>query len=293
MVKVPDTWSERVPRNISPKRQVQCFHKAFHQELTERGFFCVGSKVPEEKKPSAQSLMNLCRYYRLVDRDLLQVVDGAMTQVFDALHSNGVFSRYVGTGGHIDINVFSLYEQFSDGFPPFGYGFGIYQQHLMHFQFPGMEKGWYNSFLNLFGDDFSYAIGLEKELFFEETLPWLDQMTTPEKHAQWRMESFEEFYRKDIGAKNALWSQLKQRRWEEAETCIQAYLDAKRDMGVIRDIMAREIREEVAFMERIQQAIKREDIQWVDQILTENKVKNLAVLERVSKGIGWKKLIYP
>lgn len=190
MVKIPDTWSDRVPKNISPKRQVQCFHKAFHQELTEHGFFCVASEMPEEKKPSAQSLMNLCRYYRLVGRELLQVVDGSIRQVQTALDNNGVFSRYDGVGGSIGINVFSLYERFAERFPPFGYGYGIYQQRLMNFQFPGMRKGWYNSFLSLFRDDFSYAMELEKELFFEETLPWLDQMTTPEKHAQWRMDFF-------------------------------------------------------------------------------------------------------
>ena len=293
MVKIPDTWSDRVPKNISPKRQAQCFHKAFHQKLIEHGFFCVSSEVPEEKKPSAQSLMNLCRYYRLVDRDLLQVVDGSLLQVFDALHNNGVFSRYVGTGGHIGINVFSLYEQFSDGFPPFGYGFVIFQQRLMHFQFPGMEKGWYNSFLNLFTDDFSYAMELEKQLFCEETLPWLDRMTTPDKHAQWRMETFSEYYRKDIGAKNALWSQLKLRRWDDAKACIQAYLDALREMCIKPDYILPPESKEREFMENVLQAIARKDIQWIDHILEENREKNLAVLEYVSKGINWKNMIYP
>ena len=293
MVKIPDTWSDRVPKNISPKRQVQCFHKAFHQELTEHGFLCVSDKLPEGKRPSAHSLVDLCRYYRLVDRDLLQVVDGSLTQLSDALDSEGVFSRYVGMGGLIGINVFSLYEQFVARFPPFGYGYGILQQRIVHFQFPGMKKDWCNSFLNLFRDDFSYAMELEKQLFFEETLPWLDQMTTLEKHAQWRMETFSEYFRKDRGAKNALWSQLKLRRWEDANTCIQAYFDGLQELGLKGKFIYPELKEEMAFFECIRQAIARNDIEWIDLVLEENKKKNLAVLESVSKGIDWKQIICP
>ena len=293
MIKIPDTWSDRVPRNMNPKRQAQCFHRAFHQGLTEHGFFCVSSEIPEEKKPSAQSLMDVCRYYRLVDRDLLQIVDGSLDQVALALHENGVFSRYVGMGGHIGINVYSLYEQFTEGFPPFGYGFGIFQQRLMHFQFPGMEKSFCNSFLNLFRDDFSYAMELEQEFFFDETLPWLDRMTTPEKHAQWRMDTFLEFSRKDWGSKNALWSQLKLRRWKDAETCIRIYLDALRENCIRIELMSQKIKEQVAFMESILHAIAQEDTQWIDQILEENRKKNVAVLSCVSKGIDWKKIVCP
>ena len=283
MVKIPDTWSDRVPKSISPKRQVLCFRKAFHEELTAHGFSCAGAGMPEEKRPSAQSLVDLCRYYRLVDRDLLQVVDGSLTQLSDALDSNGIFSRYVGTGGHIGVNVFSLYEQFAARFPPFGYGYGILQQRIVHFQFPGMEKGWSNSFLNLFGDDFPYAMELEKQLFFEETLPWLDQMTTPEKHAQWRMETFSEYFRKDLGAKNALWSQLKLRRWEDANACIQAYFEGLKELGLGGKFIYPELKEEMAFFESVRQAIAQKDTRWIDLVLEENKKKNLAVLDCVSK----------
>ena len=293
MVKIPDSWSDREPKNISPKRQALCFHKAFHQELTERGFFCVSDRLPEEKRPSAQTLVDLCRYYRPVGRDLLQIVDGSLTQVSDALDNNGVFSRYLGTGGHIGVNVFSLFERFAARFPPFGYGYGVSQQRIVRFQFPGMEKDWCNSFLNLFRDDFSYAMELEKQLFFEETLPWLDQMTTPEKHAQWRMETFSKYFRKDRGAKNALWSQLKLRRWEVANTCIQAYFDSLEELGLKGKFISPELKEEMAFYESIRQAIAREDTAYIDQILEENKKKNLAVLASVSKGINWKQIIYP
>ena len=254
MVKIPDTWSDREPKNISPKRQVVCFRKAFHEELTKRGFFCASSEMPEEKRPSAQSLVDLCRYYRLVHRDLLQVVDGTLTQLSDALDSKGVFSRYVGMGGCIGINVLSIYEKFLERYPPFADGYGILQQRIVHFQFPGMEKDWCNSFLNLFRDDFSFAMGLEKQLFFEETLPWLDQMTTPEKHAQWRMETYSKYSRKHHGAKNALWSQLKLRRWEDAKACIQAYFDGLQELDLKGKCIWAELKEEMAFMESIRQS---------------------------------------
>ena len=289
MVKIPDTWSDRVPRNIAPKRQVQFFHNAFHQLLTEHGFFCAASEMPEEKRPSAQELVKLCRYYRLVDRDLLQVVECALNQVFDALHSRG-FSRYVGTGGHIGVNVFSLYEPFDS---QFHYGFVTFQQRIVHFQFPGMEKGWYNSFLNLFGDNFSFAMDLEKQLFVEETLPWLDQMTTPEKQAQWRMETYSEFYMEDFGPKLAIWSQLKLRRWKEAETCIRAHMNKSLQKWVGMESLERAVKEEYALMESILDAIAREDIQWIDSLLEDNRKKNLEILSRVSGGIDWEKIICP
>ena len=133
---------------------------------------------------------------------------------------------------------------------------------------------------------------LEKQLFFEETLPWLDQMTTPEKHAQWRMETFSEYFRKDQGAKIALWSQLKLRRWEDAAACVQAYFDEMQELG-IKVSASPYIKKQVAFMESIQQAIAQRDTQWIDSVLEENKKKNLVVLDCVSKGIHWEQILYP
>ena len=291
MVRIPDTWSDRIPKNISPKRQVECFRKAFHQGLTEHGFYCVGSELPEEKKPRAQTLLNLCRYYRPVNRDLLQIVDCTLRQIDDAMHNNGVFSRYAGIGGHIGINVLSLYDRFVTNFPPFAYGDGLFQQRVVHFQFPGMEKSFCNSFLNLFRDDFSYAMELEKQLFFEETLPWLDQMTTVEKYAQWRMETFATYYRRDIGASAALWPQLKLKRWDEAATCVHTFTDYIRKVCIKPEFMSAAIKEEVAFMEGILQAIARHDTQWIDSVLEDNKNRNLKILTCVSEGIEWEKAI--
>ena len=130
-------------------------------------------------------------------------------------------------------------------------------------------------------------------MFFEETLPWLDQMTTPEKHAQWRMETYSKYSRKHLGAKNALWSQLKLRRWEDANTCIQAYFDGLKELGLGGKFIYPELKEEMAFFESIRQAIARKDAQWIDQVLEKNKKNNLSVLNSVSKGINWEQILYP
>lgn len=290
MVKIPDTWSDRIPKNISPKRQVRYFRQAFHQLLTEHGFFCVSNEMPEEALPRPHALADMCRYYRVVNRDLFQIVDGALTQIYEALDRKGGYSRYVGTGGFIGINVFSLCDGFHAGCPPFCYGMCIYQQRLMHFQFPGMRKGWCNSFLNLFRDDFPYAMELEKELFLEETLPWLDQMTTLEKYAQWRFETISEYMRKDWGATYALWSQLKLRRWKEADACIQAYFDGLKETRITPEIMYPELKREAERMENIRQAIAREDTAFIDRILDENRKESMDALTSDSKGIDWNQL---
>ena len=75
MRELPSEWSDRVPKGISPKRQVVLFRKAFHEELIANGFVSMRDLDFEEKNPSAVALLDMCRYFRFTQEGILQTVE--------------------------------------------------------------------------------------------------------------------------------------------------------------------------------------------------------------------------
>ena len=212
---IPDSWSDRVPKHISPKRQVLCFHRFFHEELLKHGFISEVDQPFADKNPDFFRLLQACRYYRIIGHELIQIVDCFLTEMSIAMDNNGVFYRNAGMGGTISIEVYSLHDRLFIRDSMFGYGFdGFCQQGIVGFQFPGMEKSFCNSFLNCYVDDFPFAMELEKELFFEQTLPWLDNMCSMQAYADWRMKIM---YKTPVQLRNILdsiWSQMMIKNWE-------------------------------------------------------------------------------
>ena len=227
MISIPSSWSERIPRNISPKRQVCSFEKCFSSFLTERGFV---SAKNTSMTNELEALFSACKYYRIMNHELLQIVQCDLTQLQIALSNNWHLDRNSRTGGAIKIHVYSLSDPIEMESHFFQSGaFGIHQQRIVNFRFPGMPASFSTSFIDLFCDDFGYAMQLEKDLFETETIIWLDNMNTMKKYADWRMQLIDNWGNEwglHHAAQLALWSQLKTGNIQRAKKCLEVYKKA-------------------------------------------------------------------
>ena len=155
----------------------------------------------------------------------------------------------------------------------FGYGFdGFCQQRIVGFQFPDMEKSFCNSFLNCYVDDFTFAMELEKELFFEQTLPWLDNVCSIQAYADWRMKIM---YKRPVQLRNILdsiWSQMMVKNWEN----MRAWEDYWKEDPYLSYWKEHE-EGKIAF--GIQDAISRQDERTLDLLLHENHMNNMQNLK--------------
>ena len=270
---IPDSWSDRVPNHISPKRQVMCFHRSFHEELLKQGFVCEVDQPFADKNPDFFRLLQACRYYRIIGHELIQIVDCFLTEMSIAMDNNGVFYRNAGMGGTISIEVYSLHDRLFIRDSMFGYGFdGFCQQRIVGFQFPDMEKSFCNSFLNCYVDDFTFAMELEKELFFEQTLPWLDNVCSIQAYADWRMKIM---YKRPVQLRNILdsiWSQMMVKNWEN----MRAWEDYWKEDPYLSYWKEHE-EGKIAF--DIQDAISRQDERTLDLLLHENHMNNMQNLK--------------
>lgn len=285
MREVPSDWSERVPKGISPKRQVVFFRKAFHDGLLTNGFTCLGEHDSEEKRPSAMALLDMCRYFRITKEGILQTVELYLEQIDE---TKGTFDRYA-RGGFVSVHMWALVDWIPMQKPVYCWGWGRSQQAVTHFHFPNMEESFCASFIDLFCDDFPYAIELEKDLFFEQTLPWLEQHSTLEQYANWRM-SFIENGSAYWLALTTVWSQLQLQRWEKAVICVNYCLDywawytgeERRTKPEEYPAGSRE-----AVLCKILQLIKQNDKAAIEDLLEANRVQNEANFEK-----GLPKLYY-
>ncbi|MBR3107584.1 MAG: hypothetical protein IKH30_10460 [Clostridia bacterium] len=270
---IPDSWSDRVPKHISPKRQVMCFHRSFHEELLKQGFVCEVDQPFADKNPDFFRLLQACRYYRIIGHELIQIVDCFLTEMSIAMDNNGIFYRNAGMGGTISIEVYSLHDRLFIRDSMFGYGFdGFCQQRIVGFQFPDMEKSFCNSFLNCYVDDFTFAMELEKELFFEQTLPWLDNVCSIQAYADWRMKIM---YKRPVQLRNILdsiWSQMMVKNWEN----MRAWEDYWKEDPYLSYWKEHE-EGKIAF--GIQDAISRQDERTLDLLLHENHMNNMQNLK--------------
>ena len=74
MREIPDNWSDRIPRGVSPKRQTDLFRSAFHDGLPKSGFTCMGDPLSPGGSPRPLELAQRCRYARLTEGGVLQTV---------------------------------------------------------------------------------------------------------------------------------------------------------------------------------------------------------------------------
>lgn len=266
MRQVPDSWSDRVPKNISIQRQARCFHRHFHDGLVQAGFMCASDLDDVEPREEVPALLAFCRYYR-IRNGFLQMVDCRLNQM-DA--TTGKPDRNGRIGGEIMVQQHALTDDIPmKHLPMFSYDSAWGQQGFVEFRYPGMAADFHPSFLSLYVDDFDMAMQLEAELFFEQTLPKLDALAESEAHAAWWMTKIPADG--DVHALRffqALWSQLTVRNWEAARRC------AEKAAG------------SVAYPEWPQLAaiIARRDIREADDLLAENRRNNLSMLsERAPK----------
>ena len=281
MRSIPQEWSNRIPQRISPKKQVELFRDTFHFKLLEHGFICDGETTPTEKNPSALSLLHLCRYYRVLNGTMLQMVDCFLNRLDG---TEGTYKMYLSIGGSIRIQIYSLVDRIPMHEPMFCWGYGQTQQALTEFRFPDMPYDFSTSFINAFCDDFKFAIDLEQELFFEQTIPWLNEHSTVEQYADWRMAKLKASpsnrYR---NATFAIWSQLQTRKWENAEVCIEQCLAHLLNLPGKHSYRNSE---RIAQWHTIQQLILQRDVYLIDKLLQDNRASNVRNLLIAAPRLG-------
>lgn len=266
MRQVPDSWSDRMPKNISIQRQARCFHRHFHDGLEQAGFMCASDLVDVAPREEVPALLAFCRYYR-VRVGFLQMVDCRLNQMDE---TTGKPDRDGRIGGTIMVQQHALTDHIPMmHLPMFSYYSAWGQQEFVGFRYPGMAADFHPSFLSLYVDDFEMAMQLESELFFEQTLPKLDTLAEPEAHAAWWMTQISADG--DVHAMRlfqAVWPQLTVRNWEAARRCAEKAIGS------------------VAYPQWPQLAdiIARRDVRAADELLAENRRKNLSMLaERAPK----------
>ncbi len=274
MRSIPDSWSDRIPKHISPKRQVMCFHRLFHEELLKHGFVCEVDQPFSDKNPDFFRLLRSCRYYRIICHEYLQIVDCHLTEIVIAMDNNGIFYRNAGMGGCISINVYSIHDKLSIKDSMFGYGVdGFCQQSIVGFRFPGMEDSYCNSFLNCYVDDFSFAMELEKELFFEQTIQWLEKMSSIHAYAEWRMKTMYEMPIGITNISNAIWSQMMIQNWKNMQACVDRWKESPDDIAFWKKY------KEGKLMFSIQDAINEKNEFRLDSLLQKNRLENMKMIK--------------
>lgn len=215
---IPEDWSDRVPKYIAVWRQVRCFRRHFHAGLTAAGFRCVSGREQVDAKTPVREMMDMCLYLRMRG-GVLQTVKCCLSMIDDTEDKICPYSRI---GGEINVQLTTPADPMALQEPLHVYLLGLSQQFFTGFRFPGMEKGFSNSFLNLYVDDFPMAMELEQELFFEQTLPMMDSIATEEAYAAWwreRLASWPEAHH--WYWRQAMWAQLTVGDWAAAEAMAQ------------------------------------------------------------------------
>lgn len=266
MRQVPDSWSDLVPKNISIQKQARCFRKHFHDGLIQAGFVCASDLEDVAPKEDVPALLALCRYYR-IRAGFLQMVDCRLNQM-DAM--KGKPDRHSRIGGEIMVQQHALTDYIAmKHLPMFSYFCAWGQQSFTEYRYPGMGADFQASFLSLYVNDFELAMQLEAELFFEQTLPKLDSLASPEAHAAWWMTKIPA--EGDVHALRlfqAVWPQLAVRDWEAARRCAEK---ATRSAAYPQWPQLAEI-------------IACRNARAADDLLAENRSKNLSMLaERAPK----------
>ena len=272
MREIPENWSERIPKNVSPKRQTALFRGAFHEGLLESGFACMGDPLLLGYAPRPIELAQMCRYARLTVGGVLQTVCLDMRGI---LADEDRFDRNA-RGAALNICLWSLKEQLPSN-PHYFWTCGFSQQGVTDFCYPGMEADFKPSFISLYCDDFPFALGLEKELFFERTLPFLDVHTTTEALASWWMQTLNPRRQMTARPDRAIWPQLEARRWEDAQACV--------DMGLAR---LAEIRSDESYKARwyeLQGLITRRSSADADSLIAANRAANQTLLPTLLPGL--------
>lgn len=235
---IPEDWSDRVPKNISVFRQVRCFREHFHAGLTAAGFRCVSGRGQVDAKTPVREMMDMCLYLRMRG-GVLQTVKCSLSMIDD---TEDKLCPYSPIGGAIQVQLTTPADPMALQEPLHVYLMGISQQFFTGFRFPGMEKSFSSSFLNLYVDDFPMAMGLEKELFFEQTLPAMDAIASVEACAAWWQEKLERWPQAHhwyCGL--AMWAQLAAGDWDAAERCAdRAFWYAPERHEGLRDMIARQ-----------------------------------------------------
>ena len=111
-----------------------------------------------------------------------------------------------------------------------------------------MEKSFSSSFLNLYVDDFPMAMGLEKELFFERTLPEMDALASVDACAAWwreKLARWPQAHHWYCGL--AMWAQLAAGDWDAAGCCAdRSFWYAPERHEGLRNMIARQDTQELA-----------------------------------------------
>ena len=224
---IPDSWDDRVPKRINVKRQTQCFHDLFHEGLLAHGFVCQGDQMPTEKKPNIPQLVAMTRYYRVIDGKILQSVVCPLREIDTdkmTVYRNGYMSAPIHTP------VFSLYDDYRMTDPLWGWIGTPIQQRLVDFRFPNMGSKFCASFSDLYVDDFRFAMELEKELFFEQTIPWLEAHKTFESYNQYCITQWDKNDHHGSCSHRYIWSFLHMHQWDKVLECCNAQLEGTRKL---------------------------------------------------------------
>lgn len=243
---IPEDWSDRIPKNISVARQVRCFREYFHAGLTAAGFHCRSNREHVDEKTTVREMMDMCLYIRLCG-GVLQMVKCRLSMIDD---TEDRICPYSGIGGEIMVELTTPADPMALQEPLHVYLMGLAQQFFTGFRFPGMEKEFSNSFLNLYVDDFPMAMGLEKELFFEQTLPAMNSITSEETCAAWWREKLADWPEAHHWYwRQAMWAQLAVGDWAAAESCAaQALFTETERHAQLRDVIARRDAQELELL---------------------------------------------
>ena len=272
MREIPDSWSERIPRRVSPKQQATLFRRVFHEGLLKNGFTCMGDPLARTANPSPRELAQMCRYARLTDDGVLQTVFFDMNEI---LADEDRFDPHA-CGATLNVCLWHMKEPLPSN-PHYFWICGFSQQRVTGFRYPGMEADFRPSFINVYCDDFPFALALEKELFFEQTLPLLDAHATVQSLAAWWMETLDPRWQMTARPDCAIWPQLESHLWEEAQACV--------DMGLARlaEIGAGEAHR--APWLRLQELVAHRSSADVNALLETNRAANQPLLPSLVPGL--------